>query len=146
MNNINLHTSFLLKKKDIDVVCATPPITGKNLLEPLKSMAIEHGLPFKILEDHQVSNDAEVHLREGDLWYCLEGEASFVYGGALVEPQIKIRKDGTKDENELFAKEISGGTEVMMTSGDWLWIPAGQAHQHSCAGTARFMIIKIPLQ
>ncbi|MEK7082701.1 MAG: hypothetical protein AAB972_00895, partial [Patescibacteria group bacterium] len=111
MENNNHHASFFLRKKDIDIMCATPPVKGKNLLEPLKSMAITHGLPFKILEDHQVSNDAEVHLNENDLWCCLEGEALFVYGGVLVDPQIKVRKDGTKDENELFAKEISGGTE-----------------------------------
>lgn len=142
--NDNHPTSFFLSKKDISAMCATVPIAGKNLLEPLKSMAVKHDLPFKILEDHQIVNDAEVHVREGDLWYCIEGEARFIYGGALVEPQIKVRKDGTRDVNELFAKEISGGTEVVVTSGDWLWIPAGQPHQHSCVGTARFMIIKIP--
>lgn len=142
----NHHTSFFLNKKDIDAMCTTAPMGGKNLLEPLKSIAIERGLPFKILEDHQVVNDAEVHLDEGDLWYCLEGEVTFVYGGALVEPRVKVRKDGTEDVSEQLGKEISGGTEAILKSGDWLWIPAGQPHQHSCAGTARLMIIKIPVK
>lgn len=145
MDNNN-RISFLLKKKDVDAMCTTISIAGKNLLEPLKSMAIEYALPFKILEDHHVINDAEVHLHEGDLWCCLEGEVKFVYGGTLVEPQVKVRKDGTKDANEQFGKEISGGTEVVVTPGDWLWIPAGEPHQHSCTGTARLMIIKIPVR
>ncbi|MDZ4285450.1 MAG: cupin domain-containing protein, partial [Candidatus Sungbacteria bacterium] len=102
------------------------------------------GLPFKILEDHQTVNEAEIHRIEGDLWCSLQGEVTFTHGGELVEPRARVRKDGTTDENELIAKEISGGTEVVMKPGDWLWIPAGTAHQHSCTGTARLMIIKIP--
>lgn len=144
MDNNNHRSSFFLKKEDINAICATAPIAGKNLLEPLKSTAIERGLPFKILEDHQVVNDAEVHVHEGDLWYCLEGEVTFIYGGVLVEPQVKVRKDGTKDASEQFSKEIFGGTEVVLKPGDWLWIPAGEPHQHSCPDTARLMIIKIP--
>ena len=75
------------------------------MLEPLKSLASEHGLPFKILEDHEVVNEAEIHRICGDLWYCLEGEATFIHGGELIEPRVKVRKDGTTDENELLAKE-----------------------------------------
>ncbi len=138
-------SAFLLKKEDVDVIRAATPIGGKNLLEPLKSMAIKHSLPFKILEDHQIVNDAEVHIHQGDLWYCLEGEVKFIYGGALVEPRVKVRKDGTEDASEQFGKKISGGTETVLKPGDWLWIPAGEPHQHSCAGTARLMIIKVPV-
>lgn len=146
MNNKERTSAFLLKKEDIETICATAPIGGKNLLEPLKSKADTHGLPFKILEDHKVVNEAEVHVNQGDLWCCIEGNPTFVYGGAMVEPRVKIRKDGTKDTNELFAKEISGGTTIVLKPGDWLWIPAGEPHQHSCPDTARLIIIKIVAQ
>ena len=137
--------AFTLKKEEVAAILSSAaPNKGKSMLEPLKSLASEHGLPFKILEDHEVVNEAEIHRILGDLWYCLEGEATFIHGGELIEPRVKVRKDGTTDENELLAKEISGGTEVAMKPGDWLWIPAGVAHQHSSPGTARFMIIKIP--
>ena len=124
---------------------STLPTQGKHLLEPLKTFATQNKLPFNILEDHDVSNnEAEIHMHEGDLWHCLEGEVKFIYGGEMLNPWVKIYPDGTKNENEIKAKEIRGGTEVTMQRGDWLWIPAGQPHQHNCSGTARLMIIKIP--
>jgi len=146
MDNKDHALAFLLKKEDIEAICGSAPIGGKSLLEPLKSKASDHGLPFKILEDHRVINEAEVHVDQGDLWYCLEGNSIFIYGGAMVEPRVKVRKDGTEDKTELFAKEISGGTTVILKPGDWLWIPAGEPHQHSCPDTARLMIIKIPVK
>ena len=33
---------------------------------------------------------------------------------------------------------------MILKQGDWLWIPAGEPHQHSATGTARLVIIKIP--
>lgn len=137
--------AFIIKKEEIEhILSSTAPIRGKHILEPLKTLALEQDLPFKILEDHEAVNEAEIHRTVGDLWYCLQGEVTFIYGGELMEPKIKVRRDGTTDENELLAEEISGGANVILKPGDWLWIPAGVAHQHSCVGTARLMIIKIP--
>jgi len=135
---------FVFKKEEIEKILSAQPIGGKQMLEPLKGLSLEHGLPFKILEDHETVNEAEIHRTEGDLWCALQGEVVFTHGGELVNPRVKVRKDGIADENELLAKEIAGGTEVVLKPGDWLWIPAGTPHQHSCATTARLMIIKIP--
>lgn len=134
----------VVRKADIDRTLASVPKQGKNLLEPLKSLAIAKGLPFKILEDHETSNDAEVHKAYDDLWECLEGEATFIYGGELLDPWVKKNKDGTVNEREILAKQITGGTEVVLRPGDWLWIPAGTPHQHMCKHTVRLMMIKIP--
>ena len=144
MNKDTNTQSFILKGAQVDAMLAAKPMQGKNLLEPLKTLASEHGLPFNILEDHQTTNKAEIHISFGDLWYCLEGEVTFVYGGVLVQPLVKIKKDGTQDSNELLAEEIKGGMTVILRPGDWLWIPAGEPHQHITQGTARLMIIKIP--
>jgi uncharacterized RmlC-like cupin family protein len=48
------------------------------------------------------------------------------------------------DDREWKAKEIKGGTEVVMKPGDWLWIPAGEPHQHKTSTKARLVIIKVP--
>ena len=120
------------------------PSSGKRLLEPLKSLALQSGLPINILEDHQISNEAEVHRHEGDLWYCLEGTVTFIYGGRMVSPEARRHPDGSVHDLEIKAASIADGTEVVMHPGDWLWIPAGQPHSHRAEGTARLVIIKIP--
>lgn len=134
----------LVKKEFIKETLRTEAKRGKGLVEPLKSFALEHKLPFKILEDKEVSNDAEVHRHEGDLWQCLEGEAVFICGGELIEPKAKKNSDGTLDEREWSGSGIRGGTEIVLYPGDWLWVPAGEPHQHNCKGVARLTIIKIP--
>lgn len=134
----------VVRKSDIDATLASAPAQGKRLLEPLKTMAAELKLPLNILEDHKVSNEAEVHRHEGDLWHCLEGEVTFVYGGEMVNPWAKKLSDGGVDDREIKSNDIRGGTEAVLHPGDWLWIPAGQPHLHRTDKTARLAIIKIP--
>ncbi|MFA6429357.1 MAG: cupin domain-containing protein [Patescibacteria group bacterium] len=144
MNEASLLPCVFVQKTLVDETLAVPSTQGKRLLEPLKALASANKMPMNILEDCEVSNEAEVHTHEADLWHCLEGEVTFVYGGEMVDPWNKKLADGTEDPREVKAKEIRGGTEVVMHPGDWLWIPAGQPHQHRCTGTARLAIIKIP--
>lgn len=134
----------VVRSKEIEKTLKQAPGTGKNLLEPLNTIASEKGLPFKILEDNDIFNPAELHRDSGDLWLCLEGEVTFVYGGELVNPQEKKNADGTINQNELKAKEIRGGETTVLNPGDWFWIPAGVSHQHFSKSVARMMIIKIP--
>ena len=128
----------IIKKSDIDKVLALPASAGKKML--FKSSLF----PFGILEDHAVSNDAETHMAEGDLWYCLEGEVNFIYGGELVEPWFVKDKNGNENKNEQKAKEIRGGAEIVLKPGDWLWVAPGEPHRHNCEKTARLAIIKVP--
>lgn len=141
-----MNKCIFIPKKEIDSALAQEPIPGKRSLEPLKSLAKMHNLPLNILEDTNITNQPEVHLEEGDLWYSLEGEVTFLYGGQLMNPVSPMKKDGTVNEKELKGTSIEGGTEVTLHSGDWLWTPPGQPHQHSTKGTARLAIIKIPKQ
>ncbi len=140
----NTDKCFVIKKEDIDNTLKTSPVDGKKLLEPFKTLAKENNLPINILENSNVSNEAEVHTHEADLWLCLEGEVEFVYGGEMVNPRFKQNPDGSIDEREIKAGEIKNGTSVVLHPGDWLWIPAGQPHLHKCAGVSRLVIIKIP--
>ena len=114
-----------IPKENIDATLKNSPVKGKNLLEPFRTFALQNKLPFAILEDTSVENDAEVHVKEGDLWFCLEGEAKFVCGGEMVEPKCRLNADGTENKNELFASKIKDGGEFVVRAGDWLLIPAG---------------------
>ena len=136
--------SVVIRKAEISATLSVPPSEGKRLLEPFASFAKKHQLPFSLLEDTNIENDAEVHTEDGDLWLCLEGEPTFTVGGTLLNPSAKKRADGSLDEHEWKGKEIESGEIITLYPGDWLWIPAGQPHQHRCKGTARLVIIKIP--
>ena len=137
---------IVVRNAEVDASLSSTPVRGKRALEPLKSLAAEHKLPFKIIEDHQVPvSECEVHRREGDLWCVLEGSVRFVVGGELVNPTNRPNADGTPNENELVSDEIQGGIEYALEKGDWLWIPPGEPHLHTCEGTARLLIVKIPV-
>ncbi len=143
---MNTNTCVLIRKETIDETTNTPysesPV--KKLLEPLRALSLSGKVPLNILEDVNINNEAEIHKHEADLWLCLDGEVTFIYGGEMVDPWVKKNADGSTDDREWKAKEIKGGTEVILKPGDWLWIPAGEPHQHKTTGKARLAIIKIP--
>ena len=140
-----MENCILVKKEEIDKTLANKPIQGKRVLEPISSLASNEGLPFNILEDHEITNnEAEVHKQEGDLWCCLEGEVEFTYGGELVNSEFRKNPDGSDNTNELKGSGIKDGTKSILKQGDWLWIPPGQPHLHNTSKTARLIIIKIP--
>jgi uncharacterized protein GlcG (DUF336 family)/mannose-6-phosphate isomerase-like protein (cupin superfamily) len=65
--------------------------------------------------------EAEVHLGETDIFYVLDGSATFVTGGTLV--------DGRSTEaGELRGSGIEGGTERTLAKGDVAVIPSGVPH------------------
>ena len=140
----NIKKAVFISKNQLGETLATTVAPGKRLLEPFKSFSSTNGLPFNSLEDCQVENDAEVHWHEADLWLCLEGEVTFICDGEMDNPSYRILPDGSEDQREIKAKFIRGGATYILHSGDWLWIPAGVPHQHTCSGSARLMIIKIP--
>jgi glc operon protein GlcG len=64
---------------------------------------------------------AEVHTKDADIIYLLEGEATFVTGGTVVEPK-------TIAQDEIRGKEILGGDTRTLTKGDVIIVPAGTPH------------------
>lgn len=137
-------TSVFIPRSQVDAALSEKPEQGKRLLKPPKSIWQTQGMPINVLEDHSVSNDAEVHRHEADLWICLQGEVEFVVGGEMVNPWAKELQNGGIDDREIKAREIRDGTSYILHEGDILWIPAGEPHLHKTDGTARLYIIKIP--
>lgn len=133
-----------LPKQKIDETLNQPSVDGKRLLDPLKSFSKERGLPLNILEDKNVSNEAEVHRHEDDLWICLSGEVTFTVGGEMDAPWAKPLTDGGADDREIKAKKINNGTRYTLHEDDILYIPAGQPHTHETKTEARLYIIKLP--
>jgi glc operon protein GlcG len=63
----------------------------------------------------------EVHTKDADIIYVLEGTAVFVTGGTLVDPK-------TVSADEIRGKEIAGGQTHRLTKGDVIVVPAGTPH------------------
>ncbi len=129
---------------DVQSMLAQESKEGKRELEPLKSFSRQTHIPLNILEDTNVTSEFEVHTHMGDLWHCIEGEVIFTLGGQMVNPKPKVGKDGTLDEREIRAVSVEGGTERVLKTGDWLWIPPGIPHAHRTLFTARLYVVKIP--
>ena len=128
-----------IEAKNIAESLAKAPTDGKHQLEPLSSLSKEKGISFNILEDHNfLEGQPEVHRHEADLWLGIEGEMRFIVGGELVAP---FAKEG--NDNEIKAKTVANGTEVIVKEGDVLLIPAGVPHMHTSAH-GRAYIIKLP--
>lgn len=64
---------------------------------------------------------AEVHLYETDVIHVLQGSATFVTGGSVIEPKV----DGP---GEIRGHAIEGGTVYLLKPGDVIVVPAGTPH------------------
>jgi glc operon protein GlcG len=64
---------------------------------------------------------AEIHTKDADIIYVLDGTATFVTGGTLLEPK-QIAAD------EIRGKEIRSGQTRRITKGDVIIVPAGTPH------------------
>jgi glc operon protein GlcG len=77
---------------------------------------------FKVLTlRREVPGEVEVHDQDTDIFYVLEGSATFVTGGKPTEPR-------TTTPGETRAKTIVGGEERRLTKGDVMVIPNGVPH------------------
>lgn len=65
--------------------------------------------------------EAEVHLSDTDIFYVLQGQATVVTGGQLVQPR-------NLSATEVRGSELSGGEERHIGKGDVITIPRGVPH------------------
>jgi quercetin dioxygenase-like cupin family protein len=79
---------------------------------------------------------AEVHAKDADIIYVLEGEATFVTGGTVVEPK-------TVAPDEIRGREIQGGDTRVIAKGDVVIVPAGTPHWFKAVkGPVLYYVVK----
>jgi mannose-6-phosphate isomerase-like protein (cupin superfamily) len=66
--------------------------------------------------------NAAVHEKEAELFYVIDGSATLVTGGKLVDEK---RTDATN----LGGSAITGGTPREIAKGDWILVPENTPHQ-----------------
>jgi mannose-6-phosphate isomerase-like protein (cupin superfamily) len=67
---------------------------------------------------------AEVHIRDTDIIYVLEGSATILTGGSVVDGK-------TTSTDEIRGRSITGGTEQRLAKGDVFIVPNGVPHWFS---------------
>ena len=83
------------------------------------------------------AGEAEVHARDTDIIHVLDGRATMVTGGTVVEPR-KTAGD------EVRGKEIQGGETRWIAKGDVLIVPAGTPHWFKeVEGPMTYYVVKV---
>jgi mannose-6-phosphate isomerase-like protein (cupin superfamily) len=88
-----------------------------------------------VFHDEKRENDLnELHDNSDDIYYVLDGEATLMLGGTLVEPN-------EISPGEWRAKTATGGEEVKIKKGDLIVVPRGTRHQRTVKGDDFSMIL-----
>jgi mannose-6-phosphate isomerase-like protein (cupin superfamily) len=92
---------------------------------PLASVPVFKIGQFNVNVEHRLgppamAQAASVHDKDAELFYMIDGTATLVTGGTLVE--------GTHDGDNWRGKAIEGGKAQKMSKGDFMLVPAGVPH------------------
>ena len=80
---------------------------------------------------------SELHEKDTDVFYILQGSATFVTGGKMVEPK-------TTAPGELRGSGIEGGESRTLSKDDVIVIPAGTPHWFKeVQGTFLYFVVKV---
>ncbi len=104
----------------------------------VKGMPLIEVANYKVHASHRDGPGmAEVHTRDTDIIYVLEGSATFVTGGAVV--------DGKNIEaEEIRGKEIRGGESRRIGKGDVIIVPNGVPHWFKeVKGPLNYYVVKV---
>jgi len=109
--------------------------------------AFTNGSPLVVRNDFRVQTgrrtgpgEVEIHDQDTDIFYMLEGSATFVTGGKAVEPR-------TIAPGETRAKAIAGGDEHKLNKGDVIVIPKGVPHWFKeVNGLLLYYVVKVKEQ
>jgi mannose-6-phosphate isomerase-like protein (cupin superfamily) len=93
---------------------------------------------YKVIAGRRVAPAAvEIHTRDTDVFYIVDGSATFVTGGTAVDPK-------ETGPGEIKAKSITGGTERHLEKGDVIVIPHGTPHQFTQVnGPFLYFVVKV---
>jgi mannose-6-phosphate isomerase-like protein (cupin superfamily) len=106
--------------------------------------AFATGTPLLVTNNFKVQTgnrtgpgEVEIHEHDTDIFYILEGSATFVTGGKALEPKLI-------GPGETRARSITGGEERSLTKGDVIVIPKGVPHWFKAVkGHVLYYVVKV---
>jgi mannose-6-phosphate isomerase-like protein (cupin superfamily) len=79
----------------------------------------------------------EVHIKDADIIYMLEGSTTFITGGTMVGGR-------TTAPDEIRGSSIQGGETRTLTKGDVIVVPKGTPHWFKeISGTVLYYVVKV---
>src|SRR5689334_7371020 len=104
----------------------------------VKGMPLVRGINYKIDAGHRDEPGVvEVHTRDTDLIYMLEGTATLVTGGTVIDAK-------TSEPEEIRGKESAGGESRRVAKGDVIVIPNGTPHWFKeVHGPINYYVVKV---
>ena len=96
--------------------------------------------PYNVLLEHRVNmpQNAVTHDKQAELFYVIDGGATLVTGGHLVDQKPNNADNWT-------AKSSEGGTSRQISKGDFILVPEGVPHWFSkIDGELTLMSLKLP--
>ncbi|HTL66163.1 MAG TPA: cupin domain-containing protein [Lacunisphaera sp.] len=93
---------------------------------------------YKLLAGRRVeAGSVEVHALDTDVFYVVEGSATFVTGGTVTEPK-------NTEANEVRGKAIVGGVPHHLSQGDVIIVPKGVPHWFTeVNGPFLYFVVKV---
>jgi mannose-6-phosphate isomerase-like protein (cupin superfamily) len=111
-----------------NVIHPSSPTTVTIIPNTNVTDAFKKGVPMLETGEYKINagrrdgaGPVEVHLRDSDIFYILEGSATFITGGTVQEGK-------TTAPNEIRGTSISGGDSHKVSKGDVVVIPRGVPH------------------
>ena len=93
---------------------------------------------FKIMAGHRSGpGTVEIHEKDTDIFYIVDGTATFITGG-------KANEVAQKSPGEFGAKDITGGDTRHLAKGDVIMIPKGVPHWFTDTSTPfLYFVVKV---
>ncbi len=106
--------------------------------QPTVSQPILQLAPYSAnLESRNAVGPASIHEKAAEMFYVVDGSATLVTGGKLVEEK--------RNGDNLSGTAIEGGTARQISKGDFVMVPEGTAHWFSkIDGTLQLMSLHLP--
>lgn len=103
--------------------------------ENTKSGLLEHHLdPITILAVRTKNGQAELHTASADTFFIIQGHATLITGGTIINPQ------GTA---EVRGDSVLHGVSAELKAGDVVYIPVNTPHQLLLDGSDAFVYVLV---
>ena len=123
-----------------DVNKAVASAAAKQGTNPNAGTRVFQLAPFTVNIEHRIAvpQGAAIHDKDAELFYVIDGAATIVTGGKLVDP--------TRNGDNVNGKSIEGGTAQVIGKGDFVLVPAGVPHWFSTVqGSLTQMALHLPM-